>query len=120
MIIASSRAAFLKGYDAPGTFIAASATLAEKPLEEVLDAGRQRFKERDKCILTTAGTTFTRGGYAGIFDLWDGCGGTTSRFLTIVAKKTDGSHIVHIQFQAPEPADLAILDRMLVTLEFAP
>jgi serine protease Do len=122
MRIASSIGAFRKGYKAPGTFIAASAKLADTPLAAVLDAYRPRFDERSKakCTLTTGGTAFTRGGYAGIFDLWDGCGRTTSRFLTIAAKKTDGSHIVYIEFQAPEPADFAILDRMLVTLEFTP
>ena len=68
----------------------------------------------------TGRSAFTRGGYDGIFDLWEGCGGTKTRFLTIAAKKTDGSHIVYIEFQAPKPADLAILDRMLVTLKFDP
>ena len=63
---------------------------------------------------------FTRGGYAGIFDLWEGCGGGNTRFLSIAAKKSDGSHTVYIQFQAPKPADLAVLDRMLVTLKFDP
>ena len=121
MILASSLRAFMKGYAAPGTFLAASATLKETTPETVLNAYRPRFDKRstEKCTLTGR-TAFTRGEYAGVFDLWDRCRGTTTRFLTIAAAKTDGSHIVYIQFQAPEPDDLAILDRMLVTLKFDP
>lgn len=120
-LISSDVNAFRGGFLTPGAYIGASATVEGTALEAVLDAVRPRFDERskEKCTLTGR-AAFTRGGYAGIYDLWDGCRETTSRFLTIAAEKTDGSHVVYIQFQAAEPSDLAILDRMLVALEFDP
>ena len=120
MYVAPSVAAFLNGFRAPGAFVAASATIAETPLADVLDFYRPRFHQELDQVHLDRPQRVQRGGYDGIFDLWEGCGGSKTRFLSIAAKKSDGSHIVYIQFQAPKPADLAILDRMLVTLKFDP
>jgi hypothetical protein len=63
---------------------------------------------------------FTRGGYTGAYDLWEACGTTTSTFVTIAAAKANPDHVIYMHFLAAEKVDLAILDRMLVTLEFDP
>ena len=87
MYVAPSVAAFLKGFRAPGAFVAASASLAETPLADVLDFYRPQFSKSSTKCTWTGRTAFTRGGYDGVFDLWDGCGGTKTHFLTIAAKK---------------------------------
>jgi serine protease Do len=119
LLIAPNIKAFLKGFRMPGALVTASATLGRTTLAAVLDDKRYGLMHDHHCKLVGR-AAFTRGGYEGIYDLWKSCEGEKSRFLTIAAKKADGSHIVYIQFQAPETADLAILDRILVTLEFDP
>jgi hypothetical protein len=116
MIVSADVGAFRGGYKTPGALVAASRTLQATAPESVLDSVRSAFP---RCTLAGR-STFTRGGYTGSYDLWEGCKETTTQFLTIAATKDDGSHIIYIQFQAPDPADLAVLDRMLVTLEFTP
>jgi serine protease Do len=114
--ISSNVRAYKDDWRTPGAFIAASATLEAEP-EAVLDSVRPRFD--GSCVLAGR-ASFTRGGYTGSYDLWEECDGATSRFLTIAAEKNDGSHVIHVHFQAADAADLAVLDRMLVTLEFDP
>ena len=116
LIVSPDVGAFHSGYKTPGAYVAASRTLQTTAPESVLDSERSKFP---RCTLSSRGT-FKRGGYTGSYDLWEACKNTTTQFLTIAAAKDDGSHIIYMQFQAPDPADLAVLDRMLVTLDFTP
>ncbi len=83
-------------------------------VDGLLDAERSRF---ERSCASVARDTFKRGAYRGSYDLWQSCGGTDTKFLTIAATPKDGSHMVYLQFQAGTPADLAVLDRVLATLE---
>ena len=102
MYVAPSVAAFLNGFRAPGAFVAASATIAETPLADVLDFYRPHFnKSSTKCTWT---------GRSGVQTRWvrrhlRSVGGMRRRqdaFPLDRAKKADGSHIVYIQFQASQ------------------
>ncbi len=118
LIISSDLRTFEFGFQTPGALIRVNPTYGDTaPLETVLDASHSRFKGLCNVVGRAA---FTRGGYAGIYDHWEACDSATSQFFTIAAKKADGSHIVYIQFQAADVADLAVLDRMLSTLEYDP
>jgi serine protease Do len=120
LFIASDVNAFRVGYRTPGAYIGASATLAKTTLEAVLDSKRSQFtSDTERCKLIQR-AKFTRGGYTGIYDLWKSCKDEASRFLTVAASKAGSSDVVYIEFLAAETADLAILDRMLVTLKFDP
>jgi len=116
LYIAPDVPAFRFRWVEPGTFIGASAALTDMSLEAVLDSARKKFP---RCTLVERGN-FSRGGYTGIYDLWEQCRESASRFLTIAAEKADADQKVYVEFQAQEAADLEVLDRMLVTLEFDP
>ena len=104
--------AFLDRWDTAGVFVGTSDTLGqERTVDEVLDT--YRF-----AAFTPAGRSeFARGGWSGKYDLWEDCGGTSSRFLSIAAVPEGGSSMVYLQFLAAEPADLVALDHVLTTLE---
>ena len=120
MYVAPSVAAFVNGLRAPGAFVAASASLAE-------DAARGRARllspgvraSSTKCTLTGR-TAFTRGGYDGIFDR-----GTDAAAPRLAIPHDRGEEDRRQPYRlhpvpGSQPADLAILDRMLVTLKFDP
>lgn len=111
-IVSTDVKAFKGGWRTPGVFVGSSASL-DKSVDEVLDADRARF---EKSCEYDSRASFTRGAYTGKYDLWTGCDGSDTRFLTIAANK-DGSPLVYLQFQAVGNDDLAILDRVLATLE---
>jgi len=117
LVVSPDTDAFRAGWRTPGAYVAASATLQAADLEPLLDAARTRFE--DDCVLVDR-ATFFRGGYTGTYDLWETCHDTATQFITLAAEKDDGSHVVYVQFQAPDVADVAVLDRMLVALEFTP
>jgi hypothetical protein len=75
LLISSDLSAFDKGYRVPGTFIAASSKLAKTTaLVAVLDAPRSGLRQ-DGCKLASEAARFARGGYIGIYDLWESCKG---------------------------------------------
>ena len=116
--ISSDRESFEAGFETPGALIRVNPTYGETaPLDTVLDAGYPRF---ERLCDVVGRAEFTRGGFTGVYDHWKACDGATSQFVTVAAKKSDGSHIVYIQFQAADVSDLAALDRMLTTLEYDP
>ena len=118
LIISSDLRTFEFGFQTPGALIRVNPTYGDTaPLDTVLDASHSRFESLCDVV---GRAQFTRGGYTGVYDHWKACDDATSQFFTIAAKNSDGSHIVYIQFQAADLADLATLDRMLTTLEYDP
>lgn len=114
-VVAEDVPAFKSGWTTPGVFVAAAPSLGEDvSVEALLDNERSRF---ERACEYAGRAAFKRGAYRGSYDLWESCGQTTSRFLTIAATPKDGSHLVYLQFQAATPGDLAVLDRVLATLK---
>jgi serine protease Do len=110
--------AFRGGWVTPGVYVGASHTLgAATSVEAILDADRPTFLK--SCTLAGR-ETFQRGGFEGAYDLWERCGATDSRFLTIAGTHESGSPMIYLQFQSPEPTDLFALDRILTTLQVEP
>jgi serine protease Do len=115
VVVSTDGQAFKDGWKTPGVYVAASPTIAAtRSADEILDAERAKFER--SCTLVGR-ESFTRGDYIGRYDLWSGCEGTDTRFLTLVASPDDDSHLVYVQFQAVTEEDLAALDRVLATLE---
>ena len=104
--------AFLDRWDTAGVFVGSSETLGETmTVDSVLDT--YQFSE-----CTFAGRSeFVRGGWVGSYDVWEACGDTSSRFLSIAATPEAGPSMVYLQFLAPETADFVALDRVLTSLE---
>jgi serine protease Do len=113
LIESTDVSAFKGGWRTPGVYVAASSSIG-RTVDEILDADRSRF---EKSCEHGGRASFVRGGYAGKYDLWTGCDGSDAKFLTIAASPNDGSHVVYVQFQGVSDDDLAVLDRILATLE---
>ena len=110
--------AFKDGWRTPGVFVAAADPApAGLDADAVLDAERSRFERSCEYAGRNA---FERGLIAGKWDLWTGCGGTESRFLTVAGQPVEGGDaLVYLQFQAVSDDDLAVLDRVLATLDLS-
>jgi serine protease Do len=114
-VVSTDVKAFKDGWRTAGVFVAVSDSITKRTtIDGLLDAERSRFERSCDYVRRQS---FRRGAYDGKFDLWKGCGGTDSRFLTIAAGPKDRSHMVYLQFQATTNADLAVLDRVLATLK---
>lgn len=104
----------INGYNSswttPGMFFGASIELATYSEEELLDF----FDYSESC---------TYGGrepyedplYAGIYDLWSGCGGTDTLFVVVAATPESRAYIILVAVQVVTEADLAALDQILNT-----
>jgi serine protease Do len=109
-------ARFKSGWTTPGMFVAVSESLADTDgaVDARLDADRPKF---ERTCSRADRRPFSRGGYAGSYDLWESCGRTATRFLTIAADREDAAWFVYVQFQAVTDADVAALDRLFTTLD---
>jgi serine protease Do len=119
VVVSSDVGAFKDGWRTPGVFVATAGALGQVlDVDDVLDGERSRFE--NTCEYASR-DSFSRGGYVGRYDLWEGCGGTESRFLTLAAEPEDEQdgegRMLYLQFQAASDEDLAVLDRVLATLE---
>ena len=118
VVVSRDVQAFKDGWRTPGVFVAlAESAPSGLDLDGLLDAERARFEA--SCDYDHRGS-FARGGFSGRWDLWTACGGGESRFLTVAAEPESGDgRVVYLQFQAASDDDLAVLDRVLATLEIA-
>jgi serine protease Do len=110
-IVSTDVSAFKGGWQTPGVFVAASASV-DRTVDDILDADHSRF---EKSCQYAGRESFERGDYAGKYDRWTNCKGSESAFLTLAASPSDGDHLVYLQFQGGSE-DLAVLDRVLATL----
>jgi len=110
--------AFKNGWRTPGIFVAAADPAPDGlDADALLDAERTRF---ERSCEYGGRNSFERGILAGKWDLWTGCGGTESRFLTVAGTPVEaGEALVYLQFQAASDDDLAVLDRVLATLDLS-
>jgi serine protease Do len=117
VVAATDAAAFRDGWVTPGTYVAASHTIGDgTSIDAILDDYRPTFARH--CTLVGR-ESFQRGRYEGRYDLWENCGGSPTRFVTIAATHEDGSPTIYLQFQATTTAEFAALDRILASLEVA-
>ena len=115
VVAATDATAFRQGWVTPGAYVAASRTIGDDTSPDaVLDDYRPTFAKH--CTLVGR-ESFQRGMYEGRYDLWELCGGSPTRFVTIAATHEDGSPTIYLQFQAPTTAEFAALDRILASLE---
>jgi serine protease Do len=117
MLAAPDTDAFLSGWDAPGVFVGVADAPEEHSTDEVLADARLRFER--SCTLDGR-HEFSRGGWAGEYELWTGCGGGDAQFVTLAASTEADTELVGIQTLAASDDDLAALDHVLVTLEVVP
>jgi serine protease Do len=110
--------AFKDGWRTPGVFVATvDPATQDLDADGVLDAERARF---ERSCQYAGRSSFERGVIAGKWDLWTECGGTESRFLTVAGQPKEGDGaLVYLQFQAVSDDDLAVLDRVLATLDLS-
>jgi serine protease Do len=107
--------AFKHGWKTPGAYVGVAMTVPSTlTITSVLDTDRPKF---EKSCTYAGRKAFSRGGFAGRYDLWQDCGGSDSRFLTIAGQPADRSQMIYLQFQATDNDDLVVLDRVLATLE---
>ncbi len=95
----------------PGLFFGASSTIGTTwTIEDVLDW--HAFP--DSCV--NGGREFYDDGlYAGMWEVWDSCGGTDTSIVNVVAEPADGSFMMLVQMQVVTDADLDALDQALAT-----
>ncbi len=95
----------------PGIFFGASTTLGDSwTIDELLDY--HGFP--DSCV-SGGRDAYDDGLYAGLWEVWDACGGTDSSIVNVAALPADGSFMVLVQMQVVTDADLDALDQALAT-----
>jgi serine protease Do len=95
---------FINGFTAPGVLF------ARLPATTDLDAELATYGFGDEC--TDGGVTdYSDPVYAGKYQLWLDCGGTTNDVVTLVAVPGDGSYLAVIQAQITTDADLDALQQ---------
>lgn len=104
----------INGYDSswttPGMFFGASVELASYSEEELLDI----FDYSESCSYGGR-EPYEDPLYAGVYDLWSGCGGTGTLFVVVSATPESRAYIVLVAVQVVTEADLAALDQILNT-----
>ena len=116
VLVSTDSTTFRSGWETPGVYVAARFDGDRTP-DEILDAYRPKF--RDSCS-DVKRAPFALGGWSGSYDLWTGCGGTATRFLTIAGQTENESSTIFLQAQAVTDDDLVALDRILATIRLEP
>ena len=116
VLVSTDSAAFRSGSETPGVYVAARFAGDRTP-DEILDAYRPKFQ--DSCA-DVKRAPFALGAWSGSYDLWTGCGGTATRFLTIAGQTENESSTIFLQVQAVTDDDLVALDRILTTIRLEP
>lgn len=101
--------AWIDGWEFPGMFFGASATLADSFTAETL------LDDNDfsgPCTLDNR-YPYEDPAYVGFYDLWLNCGGADTTFVVVAAAPADGSYLVLVEVQAFTDADLDALDHIL-------
>ncbi len=95
----------------PGLFFGASTTIGTTwTIEDLLDW--HAFP--DSCV-NGGREVYDDGLYAGMWEVWDSCGGTDTSIVNVVAEPADGSFMMLVQMQVVTDADLDALDQALAT-----
>jgi serine protease Do len=95
----------------PGIFFGASESLGDSwSLEDLLD-----YHGFPEACVDGGRDAYDDGLYAGLWDIWDSCGGTDSSIINVAAQPADGSFIMLVQVQVVTDADLDALDQALAT-----
>ena len=104
-------AAFASGWDVPG--VAVTAGDVDATPEEVLDGEADAF--------STSCTPLGREPYAdplytGVFDTYEGCGGTETAYIIVAAQAPDGTGpLIEVQVQVQSTRDIDALERVLAS-----
>jgi serine protease Do len=103
---------FLGGWDAPGLLLLAM------PRTDDIDGSLAQYAFADEC--TDGGVTdYSDAVFAGKYQLWLDCGGTSTDIVTLVANGVDGVYTVVMMAQILSDADLGALDQAFATFNFA-
>jgi serine protease Do len=103
--------ALRSGWDTPGLFFGASATLAtDTSVEELLDS----IDYNESCEYDGR-KAFPEGFYVGSYDLWHTCGDAESVAAVVGLTPESGAYLVLLQIYAVSDADLDALDHILAT-----
>ena len=104
-------AAYQDTWQTPGVFVGASrdllATYDETTILDSIDFS-------DSCAYDGR-YDYSDPLYTGFYDLWTGCGGTETSFITVAATPTDRAYLIVVQVQVVSEADLEALDTILNT-----
>ena len=99
------------GWDAPGMFFGASATLAaSESVSSLLD----QHDYSDECTYD-ARYDYTDNLYTGVYDVWTNCGGTDTLFIDLAAETAGSEALMNVQVVVVTDADLEALDNVLNT-----
>lgn len=101
------------GWDVPGIFFGASASLrSDYDVNGLLDA----FDFTDTCTYDSR-YDYEDPLYTGAYDLYVDCGGESNTFVVLVAEPEDGAYIMLLQVVVISDADAAALDQILNTFQ---
>jgi len=99
------------GWDAPGMFFGASATLAaSESVSSLID----QHDYSDECAYD-ARYDYTDNLYTGVYDVWTNCGGTDTLFIDLAAETAGSEALMNVQVVVVTDADLEALDNVLNT-----
>lgn len=108
---ATNYEAWNSGWDTPGMFFGASATLAAT---ESVDSLLNSHDYSGGCAYDRR-YDYSDGLYTGVYDVWTSCGGGDTIFIDLAAETAGGEVLMNVQVVAVTDADLEALDFVLNT-----
>jgi serine protease Do len=107
IVAAPDLAGFNETWSTPGVQFVASSALATLTPDEMLD-----LLPQDDCT-STGRQAYDDGYFTGVYDIFESCGGTSTRYVQVAALSADGAYGVLVAVQAVADADLEALDVIL-------